>query len=171
MKIKSIILPLLAIGCVAMSQIGSANAYFTTYVTARGGYDVSWEHKEKIDEEFHDWTKYVTISSREDSVPVFVRAKALSGTTYNLEVTGNNWKKGNDGYYYYTKALPGGGSTEQLLVKISNIPTNPEVNDNFNVAVVYESIPATFFTTGEPTDPEQADWSGAVSGVDNREGN
>ena len=83
-KRMNIISAALAVGLVCISSVQNANAYFTTYVTAKGGYEVSWEHHEKITEEFVDWNKYVTITSEEGSIPVYVRVKAFAGSSYQL---------------------------------------------------------------------------------------
>lgn len=153
-------IPALALaGLVCASDVGSANAYFTTYVTAEGGYTVSWEHREELHEEFHDWNKLVTVSSKEGSVPVFVRVKAYSGSTYALTYTGSDWTDGGDGYWYYKTPLAGGETTTGLNIAISNIPTTATEGTNFNVVVVYETIPATYNTDGSAQDPAAQDWS------------
>lgn len=160
MKIKRIMPVLLAFVLLCVGHVESASAYFTTYVTAMGGYPVSWEHHEKIHEDFQDWKKYVTISSDPDSIPVYVRAKAFSGSTYQLSYSGSEWKyTEKDQYCYYQKALNGGETTSALLVSIDNIPINPEKEDNFNVIVIYECIPVIYDEDGQMVPPEQADWS------------
>ncbi len=83
---KHVFIPaLMAAALLCVSQVGNANAYFTTYVKAKGGYPVSWEHHENINESFNDWSKYVSITSKEGSVPVYVRVKAFAGSKYTLE--------------------------------------------------------------------------------------
>ena len=152
-KRMNIISAALAVGLVCISSVHNANAYFTTYVTAKGGYEVSWKHREHINEEFRDWSKYITITSEEGSVPVYVRVKAFAGSTYQLVYEGNQWTY-KDGYYYYNSPLPGGGTTEVLRVGIDNIPVNLKDGMNFNVVVVYETIPAHY-----GVDPGDADWT------------
>ncbi|MDE7247058.1 MAG: hypothetical protein K2N43_04150, partial [Lachnospiraceae bacterium] len=101
-KRMNIISAVLAVGLVCISSVQNANAYFTTYVTAKGGYEVSWKHKEDIHEEFRDWSKYVTITSEAGSVPVYVRVKAFAGSSYELDYEGTGWTYNSaDGYYYY----------------------------------------------------------------------
>lgn len=149
-------------GLVCVGDVGSANAYFTTYVTAQGSYDVSWYHEEKLHEEYHDWNKLVTISSEEESIPVFVRVKAFSGSTYTLTYTGSDWTDGGDGYYYYKTPLEGGATTTGLNIAIANVPTTATEGQNFNVVVIYESIPATYDANGA-VDPTTADWTNTLT--------
>jgi len=155
---------LMLTGLVCSAQVGSANAYFTTYVTAKGGYTVSWEHHEEIHEEYENWNKLITISSKEGSIPVFVRVKAYGPDKYPLVYTGGDWTDGGDGWYYYSSPLAGGKTTSGLNIAINDVKvaTNAaQVQDgeNFNVIVVYESIPATYDESGNPIAAQNADWS------------
>lgn len=171
MRYRTIIPALLAAGMIYVSHLEAANAYFTTYVTAKGGYEIAW-HKEMIKEEFSDWTKTITISSAQDSIPVYVRAKAFSGSKYKLTYTGEDWTCREDGYYYYNAALKGGETTTPLYVKISDIPEKPENNENFNVVVIYETVPVSYDEEGNMITPEHADWSKLLtSKVDNHDMN
>ncbi|MEY8517084.1 hypothetical protein AALC25_09180 [Lachnospiraceae bacterium 29-84] len=157
MKKKSIFLAAAAAVLVSASTVGSAWAYFTTYAEAAGGYTISLGDETQVKEEFSDWTKHVTITSEEGSEPVYVRAKAFSGSEYKLIYSDKSgkWSPGDDGYYYYSDILNGGESTEELLVKIENIPEDAA---NFDVVVVYESTPVKYEEDGTP----YADWNGKV---------
>lgn len=159
-KITNIISAALAVGLVCISGVQNANAYFTTYVTAKGGYEVSWKHREKITEEFVDWNKYVTITSEEDSIPVYVRVKAFAGSRYKLTYQGTGWTYNEaDGYCYYDSVLQGGGTATGLRVGIDNVPVNPKEGTDFNVVVVYETIPVQYGADGSMTEPAKADWT------------
>lgn len=159
-KITNIISAALAVGLVCISSVQNANAYFTTYVTARGGYEVSWKHRETITEEFVDWNKYVTITSEDDSIPVYVRVKAFAGNSYQLVYEGTGWTYNNaDGYCYYDSVLQGGGTATGLRVGINNVPVNPKEGMDFNVVVVYETIPVQYEEDGSIVRPENADWA------------
>ena len=157
-KRMNIISAALAVGLVCISSVQNANAYFTTYVTAKGGYEVSWKHKEEIHEELKEWSKHITITSKEGSVPVYVRVKAFAGSNYELTYTGDQWTE-KDGYYYYKSELQGGKTTETLLVDIKNIPKEPKDGMNFNVVVVYETIPVQYDKDGNMIAPQDADWT------------
>lgn len=162
---KLIVIPaLIAFGLVCISGVQNANAYFTTYVTAKGGYEVSWKHKETIEENFTDWDKYVTIKSEEDSIPVYIRAKAFAGSTYSLTYSGTDWSyNSGDGFYYYQYALNGGETTTALRISIDQIPLNPQGGENFNVVVIYESLPVVYDEDGEMISPQDADWSQTIT--------
>ncbi|MCF0130212.1 MAG: hypothetical protein HUJ71_00720 [Pseudobutyrivibrio sp.] len=167
MKIKQAIPVLLAAGFIFTGQINSANAYFTTYVTARGGYELSWWHEEDIKEEFGNWNKTVTISSKEGSIPVFVRARAFAGSDHQLTYDGGSgWTAGTDGYYYYNDALYSGQTTTGLIVGIPDTKLKtPRLGDNFNVSVVYETIPAEFDDNGAPINAASAKWDNPIGAV------
>lgn len=159
-KITNIISAALAVGLVCISSVQNANAYFTTHVTAKGGYEVSWRHREEITEKFVDWNKYITITSEDGSVPVYVRVKAFAGNSYQLVYEGTGWTYNNaDGYCYYDSVLQGGGTATGLRVGINNVPVNPKEGMDFNVVVVYETIPVQYGTDGSMVGPEQADWT------------
>lgn len=165
MRLRSILPAIIAIGLIGISSVSDANAYFTTYVTAKGGYAVNWKHEEHMEESFTDWNKYVTITSKPESIPVFVRVKAFSGSTYSLDYSGNEWTKNeSDGYYYYNQALNGGETTTALKIFIDNIPANPQKKENFNVVVIYETIPVQFDADGNIVSPVLADWTKGVAG-------
>lgn len=164
MKKSIVVTALLACCLVVFSGVQNANAYFTTYVTAKGGYEVSWKHRERIDENFSDWDKYVTITSEEDSIPVYIRAKAFSGSTYTLTYTGADWTyNAADDFYYYNVPLKGGETTTALRISIDQIPLNPREGENFNVIVIYESLPVQYDENGELLPPVRADWSQTIT--------
>ena len=58
---------------------------------------------------------------------------AASVPTFTL---GKDWIKGSDGYYYYTKAVPVGGSTGNLLEKAMTL------DENMQVVVLADAIQA-----------------------------
>ena len=161
----STIILFVTIGIILCSKIEEANAYFTTYVTAKGGYKVNWSHKESIEESFMAWNKYISITSDEGSIPVYVRVKALAGSTYELLYSGADWEYcDEDGYYYYKKVLAGGSSTTSLCIYIDKIPVMADEGDNFNVVVVYETIPVQYDDMGNVISPMNAEWEDKNNG-------
>ena len=154
------LLPVLALLMVLTAGLGTAWAYFTTYAMAQGGYTIKLGDRTQIEEEFYSWTKRVTVTSDEESEPVYIRVKAFCGSAYELQYIdeAGNWSPGADGYYYYAPAVAGGESTSELLVKIGNIPEEGKDGDSFNVAVIYESTPVHYDTEGNP----YADWDGLL---------
>lgn len=171
MKRKKVLLATAAMLLVLGTGIGSAMAYFTTYVAAEGGKIIHLGDTTTFREpEVSEQTKHLVVDSAADSEPVWVRARAMAGSQYTLEYSSekyengsDSWYDGGDGYYYYgatgedgryhDTVLYGGQSTRELLVKISNIPADA---DDFNVIVVYECTPVVFDTDGAPM---PADWS------------
>lgn len=165
MKKKTMILAVLAVVLVLTASLGSAWAYFTASTEASGGYKITLNTGVTPDESFSDWTKHVTVTANEDSMPVFVRAIAYAGSQYKLDYLGEDWELGADGYYYYKNVLNASESTSELLIAIGNVPDDALVGDAFNVIVKYESTPALYNEDGTIT----ADWN-AVLASDNVEG-
>ncbi len=158
MKKRDIFLAVFAAVLVLAGSAGSAWAYFTTYVEARGMLTLEMGDETTIDEpKFESWTKHIVVSSDKGSKPVYVRARAFCGSEYKLVYTGSSkWTPGSDGYYYYSDILNGGEKTEELLVKIENVPVE-DVKDGseFNVVVIYETTPVLYDESGKP----YADWN------------
>lgn len=160
MKVKTLLPALFAVCLICMSNVHNANAFFTTYVTAKGGYEVYYMRDTKLDEKYNDWNKYVTVTNKEGSIPVYVRVKAFAGSLYTLSYSGEGWVYSEkDGYYYYEQPLNGGQTTKALRVLIDNIPVKPEAGDNFNVVVIYETIPIQYAADNTLIAPDAADWS------------
>ena len=67
--------------------------------------------------------------------------------TYKYELTmheDGNWKKGNDGYYYYTLPVAPKGRTEDSLLtcKVTSRPANPEYRLSVEIlATAVQSVP------------------------------
>lgn len=155
MKRRSILLAVLVLVLVLSASIGTTMAYFTTYSKADGDIPVDLGDHTEIQEQFSQWTKHVTITSDEDSQPVFVRARAYGATGYTLTYSGAGWSNGGDGWYYCDAILYGGGSTATLDVLVGNVPESVEDGEHFNVIVVYETTPVRYQADGTP----YADWA------------
>lgn len=170
MKRLSIVLSGLLLAMVLSLSIGTALAYFTANTEAEGGIKVNFGNYEEIKEDLSDWTKHVTITSKADSEPVYIRAKAFVGSQSGLTLdysgtgwTGNpasDWARNVDaeGFWYYNGIVYGGGSTSELLVKIDGVPKDAKEGQDFNVAVVFESTPVRYDANGNP----YADWSSTL---------
>lgn len=139
------------------AAVGSAWAYFTTYAEAKGGYTISLGSKTTVEEKFSAWTKHVTVVSEDGSAPVWVRARAFYGSEYSASYSDESgkWTPGSDGYYYYSDILNGGETTDELLIKIGNIPEDVKDSESFNVIVVYETTPVQYDESGNA----YADWT------------
>ncbi len=157
MKKKHIFLAVSAVALILLGSAGSAWAYFTTYVEARGTQEISLEDETTVEEKVDSWTKHIVINGAADSAPVYVRARAYCGSQYSLVYASadNKWTPSSDGYYYYSDILYGGEKTSELLVRIENIPKDVKDASEFNVAVIYETTPVLYDESGNP----YADWN------------
>lgn len=148
MKKRQLVLFALAIALVLCSTIGTSFAYFTTYVTAKGGYVI--QASPTITEPVIDKAKNITITNSAGASPIFVRVKVLCGEEFvsALTVEGDGWSEGSDQYYYYGTPLNGGESTTVLLAKIGDLPERIKDSEDFNIIVVYESVLAVYDSQG-----------------------
>lgn len=170
------ILTLAAFLTVAGAGIKEAWAYFTTFSEAAGGYTIHLGDRTEFTEEFSNQTKHVVITSDADSEPVYVRARAFSGSKYPLTYSGEGWSLGADDYYYYQSILEGGASTSGLDIRIDGIPVNGEEAEKnyFNVVVIYESTPVKYHEDGSAYTIQETDWtelldSGSTTGTNQPE--
>lgn len=157
MKFRKAALGLLAVVLVLGALIQPVLAYFTCNTDAKGVVPIVLGKKTEIEETFDNWTKHLTVSNDPDSEQdVYIRARAYTGSTYQLSITpANGWSAGSDGWYYYADPVAPGGSTSALDVEILNVPATPEGYAAFNVAIVYESAPVYHDEDGSPL---PADW-------------
>ncbi|MBR1780155.1 MAG: hypothetical protein IJ751_01970 [Oscillospiraceae bacterium] len=158
MKKKNIVLVALALVLVLTATVGSALAYFTTYVSAQGRIPIRLGTTTTIDEpDVTEFTKHVYITNT-GAAACYVRARGFSASEYPLTYSGEGWSDGGDGWWYYDSILPGvdpndesavPARTTELLVAIGNVPADEADVDAFNVVVVYESAPAALDSSGE----------------------
>ncbi len=155
------VLTLTAVLMVAGAGIGKAWAYFTTFSEAAGGYTIHLGDRTEFTEEFSNQTKHLVVTSDADSDPIYVRAKAFSGSPYPLTYSGDGWTLGADDYYYYGSIVNGGESTKALDIRIDHIPVDGEKaeKDYFNVVVIYESTPVKYHEDGKAYTIGETDWS------------
>ena len=149
-KKKTFGLAATAVVLVGSVSLPNAMAYFTTYVTAKGGYEISVDADSSIEEEVKDMTKHITISNTGEN-DCYVRVKIFCGSEIKLSCSGTKWSKGDDDYWYYKDIVPAGGKTETLLAKIK-LPK--DYTENFDVVVIQECTPVLYDSNGTP----YADW-------------
>lgn len=151
---------ILIIAMVILARIRPANAYFTTYTTAKGGKLIDFGSSTTLKEEFAAWQKHITLTNNKNGNPVFARAKAFCKKNYPLTYeTNNKWELNeNDGFYYYNDIINNGESAEELLVTINDVPNDVTIKENFNVIVICETTPVLYDKDGNP----YADWTGEV---------
>ena len=166
---KIICLAAAAVVLVATLSVGSALAYFSTYVLSEG--------KETLDLEFTETELYEEVISGKKILSIkntgvsdcFVRVKVIvasanTGKIQVVEPDGNdNWSNSPDknGYYYYQpegKVLKAGESTTDLHVEIAGITSTPGTDaEDFNVIVIQENTPVLYKDGGDV----YADWDGS----------
>lgn len=85
MKKSKWILTAFALIMVLGLSIGTAMAYFTTFVTAQGGMTIRLGDTTTIEEpEVSDWEKHIVIHNQGPDA-CYVRAKAFAGSTIQLD--------------------------------------------------------------------------------------
>ena len=160
---KKLVLALLAVCLITVTAVVPAMAYFTAHKTAQGTLPVQLGAKTTINEQVDGFTKVVTIANDENSgESVWVRARAYAPATFNgnkvsLAYSGEGWKEGEKGWYYFEKPLAPGEKTDKdpLTVKIEGVPKSAAEGDTLHVAVVYESVKVLYDENGEAL---EADW-------------
>lgn len=157
-KKKSVWLTAAALVLAGCVSVPDAMAYFTTYVKAEGGYEITLGNETEIEETVSDMTKEITISNT-GAADCYVRVKVFCGSQLDItyagavDEAGNAcWTKKDDGYWYYKDILPVNGKTKVLQAKIS-LPEG--YTDSFNVIVVQECAAVQYTEDGTPF----ADWN------------
>lgn len=161
-----------AITLTASLSVGSALAYFTTYCTAQGSYEMRMGFPETIIHEDVTDGKHITIENS-GQYDCFVRVKTFAPDGVTLEYVpeeGSGWigyfDEGSweDDYWYYNSILEPGETTPELLIKYTfpedkdsdpDIDTRPE---EINIVVVHECTPVLYDEEGNP----YADWDNVV---------
>lgn len=161
MNKKKLLIAVLALVLVLCAAVAPAMAYFTTYTRAQGGYVITLGARTEIDEEFSSWKKTVKIKNTEGQ-PVFLRARAFAGSAYTLTCGGDGWVEYSDGWWYYLAPVEENEPAQDWIVQIEDVPA-AEKDLNFNVAVVYECIPAAYDSNGRALDPRTLNWDQAYT--------
>jgi hypothetical protein len=161
LKNKTFWLATIAVVLCASVSVPSAMAYFTTYVKAEGGYEITLGDETEIEEDVKDMTKSISIKNTGET-DCYVRVKVFCGSELNITYSGavddsgnQYWTLDDDGYWYYKDILKVGSSSEVLNAKI-NLPE--DYKDKFNVVVVQECTPVLYKEDGTA----YADWNAKV---------
>lgn len=176
--IRTGLLTVTAVMLVLGATMGSAWAYFTTYARAKGTVPIHLGHQEEITEEFDfaSYVKKINITSKSDSRPVYLRARAFCAD-YQDKISyenAQNWTQVGDWMYYNKTLAPGADlkgtdkdnpDGDQLFVKIRNVPKSSDPTlkdgDGFNVIVVYESTEVQYDGDMQLA-AQDADWNREV---------
>lgn len=157
---KKIYLAAAALVLISTIGIGSAMAYFTTYVVADGGVKVSMGSTTTVPEEDVVKGQKVIQIKNEGDYECWVRIKVFAGSEHEFLYADESgkWTPGADDYYYYKDIVPVDGLTDELKVTITELleaDKDPEVDEAFNVIVVQECTPVLYDAEGNA----YADWS------------
>lgn len=149
---KNICLTAVALLAVISISVGSAMAYFSTYVVSKGSKEIFLDFSEtEINESIEPGLKKITVKNVGET-ECFVRVRVVVGGEHDKkwEVDLKNspdWKSGNDGYYYYFV-----GNEEKILVP-DEITSEFKIaikdfKEEFNVVVIQENTPALYDENG-----------------------
>lgn len=157
--LKTICLASVVLTLVAGVAVESAMAYFTTYVTAKGGYTVELGFTRTEITEMVEYGKKVITLTNTGDYDCYVRLKALTGDAYKDSLVysepdgAGKWIPGVDGYYYFNDIVAPQGTSTELEVKFA-FPEGKEPT-SFNVIIIQECTPVLYDEYGNP----YADWS------------
>ena len=139
---------IIALALILILAVGGTVAYIFTQTGPVINTFTPTEAKITVDEEISGNQKTsITVENISTGVPVYIRVAlvanmidedgnvtgAASVPTFTL---GENWFEGSDGYYYYTKAVPVGESTGNLLKSPMTL------SENMQVVVLADAIQA-----------------------------
>ena len=166
-KMKKAVLPALAAVLVLGAAATNSSSYFTTYVTARGGYTLELRDvRVDVDDTMDGNTKQITVRNVTEE-PCYVRVKVIQSSAVEtaIEYSGADWFDGGDGYWYYTPILPGNGTAAQLNAKITLPESSAEKpipeGTTFNVTVIAECTKVLYDEDGsaQANGPEYEGWT------------
>lgn len=155
---------LLTLALLLVTTIGITVAYFSDTDYAEGKAAVVLKQETTVDEGDGP-DKQIAITNSEDGAAVVVRVQVFGPDEPLMTVTAPaKWKKGADGWYYYTEVLAAGATTEgKIVAKIKDDLTDEEkaiLGDSFNVTVAHEARIAIYNGTAVIT---PADWDQSIT--------
>ena len=144
-----------------------SGAYFTTYASARGGYELRAGTKTEIREEIVGLDKHIKIENT-GGADCFVRVKAFAGSITDISYSSGNgsWQEGEGGYWYYTAILAPGEASGELVASIK-IPEGMDgMAESFDVIVIQECTPVLYRQDGTA----YADWNRKIEDMEGEVG-
>ena len=139
---------IIALALILVLAVGGTVAYIFTQTDPVINTFTPTEAKITVDEETSNNQKTsITVVNNSTGVPVYIRVALVANMIDKDEnvtgaasvptfTPGDDWKKGSDGYYYYTKPVPVGGSTGNLLQSPMTL------DENMQVVVLADAIQA-----------------------------
>ena len=138
---------IIALALILVLAVGGTVAYIFTQTDPVINTFTPTEAKITVDEETNSNQKTsITVVNNSTGVPVYIRvalvanmidgAGNVTGADVPTFTPGKDWKKGSDGYYYYTQPVPVGESTGNLL------KAPMELSENMQVVILADAIQA-----------------------------
>ncbi len=155
MKYKKYLIIAAALAFIGAASVGPAMAYFTDSHIATGMVAIDLGDSELTPTESVEGMVKTIQVENSGNYEVYIRVKALYGSTVGVEkLDGDKWSLAEDGYYYYSDVVEAGGITEELKLIIT-APADTK-QDSFNVVIVEEATRVTYADDGTLN---AADWS------------
>ena len=148
------------LACVAVlltGFVGSSLAWLMDSTTEVKNEFIPGDVTPEVTEGFDGEVKSDVKIQNNGNVPAYIRAKlvftwqneagevlgvAPTASDYTITLENEGWKKGSDGYYYYTTPVAPGESTKVLATGITQVSPNPAEGYTLHVEVLAESIQA-----------------------------
>lgn len=155
----------IAIALVLSLSVGLTLAYFSDYNAAKGGTGIALGGKTVLHDDYDSDSKTVSIENTGD-VDVIARVAVYAPVVNDqtVKVSGTNWEKvgeGDSAYWYYTKVIPAGKSSETLTVDTTYLKSNADLGDVAQIIVTHESVQAVKNASGKYVVP--SDWTDKVN--------
>lgn len=139
MKKKSIFLVALSIILLIAATANSTLAYFTSYITAEGGYTLNLQKgRVTVLTDVDGGCHWVQLVNSEGNLPIYVRGRFIVPDGCTLEMGGQGWTEG-DGYWSYTSILNPGEETTQLQATVTRLAGYDP--DSYDIVFIYETSP------------------------------
>lgn len=152
-------------------SVGGTLAYLVTSTGPVTNTFTPGEVKTHIEEEFDGAIKEDVYVTNTGTVDAYIRAQIVInwvdgegnivadpgvGADYELLMGSSKWKKGADGFWYYTEKVEAGGETENLINRCEVI-TEADAGVGLQVTILSQAIQA------EPDDAIEEAWGVTIS--------
>lgn len=153
-------------------SVGGTLAYLVTSTGPVTNTFTPGEVKTHIEEKFDGAIKENVYVTNTGTVDAYIRAQIVinwvdkdgnivadpgEGVEYELLMGSDKWKKGADGFWYYTEKVKAGGTTFNLIDSCK-VTTEADAGVGLQVTILSQAIQA------EPDDAIEAAWGVTISG-------
>lgn len=153
-KINRKILLVISLMLVLTLSVGLTMAYFSDYTPAKGGKTIALNGRTEIHEEQPSNNKKVVTIENTGDTPVMVRVAVYApGTAEPVTVTGTDWEKSGD-YYYYMNVIPAHAGNDSFSSPLEVKWTVPaDLGDDYSVVIAQEAEMVVYDGVGGIVDP------------------